>query len=226
VSDALDRLFRCLVANVASLDRTALYRPIPVPDIHERLVPYRTHRATLGLDTGEDYDFTILRLLAGEGGYAATFPDDVRQACETEIAAINPEVGVYRQFTDATVLLEPERIAAVLEAEPVEPAHVPEPEPPERAPAEPPATSTQAELPFLLEEQVEAPVRPVTRPRDLAAAAACPYCGDALPVGRTVLFCPHCGQDIGVVHCPTCGTELDVGWQYCITCGQRFTGLG
>jgi hypothetical protein len=67
----------------------------------------------------------------------------------------------------------------------------------------------------------------VARPRDIGGtAAACSYCGGALPVGRTVLFCPHCGQNVGVVHCPTCDSELDVGWQFCISCGQKVTGLG
>ena len=53
----------------------------------------------------------------------------------------------------------------------------------------------------------------------------CGYCGGDLPVGRTVIFCPHCGQNVGVMHCSVCGTELDVGWQFCITCGREMGGL-
>jgi predicted amidophosphoribosyltransferase len=60
----------------------------------------------------------------------------------------------------------------------------------------------------------------------MTASTPCSYCGANLPVGRTVLFCPHCGQNVGVVHCPTCGSELDVGWTFCIACGQKVTGLG
>jgi predicted amidophosphoribosyltransferase len=45
-------------------------------------------------------------------------------------------------------------------------------------------------------------------------------------VGRTVIFCPHCGQNVGVMHCPVCGTDLDVGWRFCLTCGREMAGLG
>jgi hypothetical protein len=84
-----------------------------------------------------------------------------------------------------------------------------------------------AELPFALVEDGDDETRPAAQPRGITPVTApCPYCGGNLPVGRTVLFCPHCGQNIGVVHCPTCGSELDVGWQFCITCGQKAIGLG
>ncbi|MGH7613458.1 MAG: double zinc ribbon domain-containing protein, partial [Gemmatimonadales bacterium] len=38
-------------------------------------------------------------------------------------------------------------------------------------------------------------------------------------------FCPHCGQPpSGELKCPACGSEVDVGWAYCIGCG-RATGF-
>jgi hypothetical protein len=80
------------------------------------------------------------------------------------------------------------------------------------------------QMPFTLDESDD--VRVTAQPREVTQSAPCPYCGGGLPVGRTVLFCPHCGQNIGVVHCPTCGSELDVGWGFCITCGQKLVGLG
>ena len=33
-------------------------------------------------------------------------------------------------------------------------------------------------------------------------------------------------SDPPVATCPVCGTELDVGWRFCITCGRESTGLG
>jgi hypothetical protein len=236
--DLLDRLFQRLVANLAALDPAALHRPVPVVDIYERLVPYRTHRVVLGCDTGEDYDLTVLRLLAGEGGYASTFPEEVRAALAAELLSVNPDIGLFRQFHDATMLLSPDYVTAVLNgpgpaepgAELVEATPLAEDEA-DLAPASEPepdageATATQ--LPFTLDEPADSESRPLTRPREVAPVSApCPYCGDQLPVGRAVLFCPHCGQNVGVVHCPTCGTELDVGWLFCITCGQKVTGLG
>jgi hypothetical protein len=82
------------------------------------------------------------------------------------------------------------------------------------------------QLPFTLEEEPEEAVAPQIEPRAVGGGhgSSCPYCGGELPVGRAVLFCPHCGQNVGVVHCPTCDAELDVGWQFCITCGQKVTG--
>lgn len=52
------------------------------------------------------------------------------------------------------------------------------------------------------------------------AAGECRYCGGALPAGRAVTFCPHCGQNLTVRQCPACSSELEVGWRFCITCGR------
>ena len=49
---------------------------------------------------------------------------------------------------------------------------------------------------------------------------SCRYCGGALPVGRKVTFCPHCGQNLTVRHCPACSSELEIGWKFCVTCGR------
>ena len=49
----------------------------------------------------------------------------------------------------------------------------------------------------------------------------CRYCGQALPEGRAVTFCPSCGQNVTLRHCPACSTELEIGWKFCITCGRQ-----
>ncbi len=51
-------------------------------------------------------------------------------------------------------------------------------------------------------------------------AGGCRYCGGVLPDGRKVTFCPHCGHNLTVQHCPACGTECEVDWKFCITCGR------
>ena len=236
--DQLERLFRRLVANLAALDPAAIHRPVAIREIHERIVPYRTHRLSLGLDSNEDYEMTLLRLCAGEQGWATAFPQDAREAMVKEAASVNPNTALYRKYPAATVVLDPDRAAEVLAGRTdvprgATPVRAGPPAPEQAAPAETPAGGTgedegdDSQLPFLLEEESEDESRRAPQPRGMSAVTApCPYCGGALPVGRTVLFCPHCGQNIGVVHCPTCGSELDVGWQYCITCGQKVTGLG
>jgi hypothetical protein len=77
-----------------------------------------------------------------------------------------------------------------------------------------------------------------TGPRALAAAAPtarpahtivpqageqCRYCNGVLPTGRRITFCPHCGQNLTVVNCMACGTELELGWKFCTTCGRPVT---
>src|SRR5712671_7525106 len=106
--DELDRLFGLLVAALARETRVAV--PFPASDVYERLVPYRSNRARLNVATHQDYEMTVLRLLAGERGYARLEPVDVREALQREAAATNPDAGVFRNFTDAQVMIN--RIAA------------------------------------------------------------------------------------------------------------------
>lgn len=65
-----------------------------------------------------------------------------------------------------------------------------------------------------------APSAMPTAERAGATAGRCRYCGQPLPDGRPVTFCPYCGQNLSVVQCPACSTELEVGWRFCITCGR------
>jgi len=245
-SDDVERLFRRLVANLAALDPSRLSRPFPVADIARSLVPYRTHRLALRFETSEDYEMAVLRLLAGEGGYAVVQPDDAAQALAREVASANPDTALFHQYGTATVHLDPEHVARAMgrpaAPPPAAPREGPAPPDEEAAPSDEPAPpddgsvvsifartaegeprdSGEAQLPFTLEEEPPPGARPATRTR--ASGSGCAYCGGELPVGRVVLFCPHCGQNVGVVHCPTCGSELDVGWQFCITCGQKVSG--
>lgn len=253
--DEIERLFRRLVMNVAELDPSRLDGPLPVVEIHQNLVPYRTHRIALGIETNQDYEMTLLRLLAGEHGLAHVEPDEVRTLIEIEARAVNPETGIYRRFPTATVHLDPDHVHTILSeshaasggtepAAPVRPAPGgrarPSPSPAPGPFAAPPAfaideplpgatddaeTLDQPELPFSLDQGLGEPEEPSGR--DITVPGAqCGYCGGVLPIGRSVIFCPHCGQNVGVMHCPVCGTDLDVGWRYCITCGREMAGLG
>jgi hypothetical protein len=210
------------VENLSALDPTAVHRPVRIAEIHERLVPYRTHRSILGFDSNEDYEMTLLRLFAGERGFAQVFPVEAATALAKEAASVNPNTGLFRKFPEATVVLSVDSLeeGEKLEEEVPLPDPESEPEPDETEPE--PESEEQEQLPFTLEEEA----KPGAQPRGILSSAPCPYCGAGLPVGRTVLFCPHCGQNIGVVHCPTCDSELDVGWTFCIACGQKVSGIG
>lgn len=81
----------------------------------------------------------------------------------------------------------------------------------------PRATGTSASAP---PGAMRRPSRPIT----LARTGECPHCKGELPEGRPLNFCPHCGQDLTVQHCPACGSELEHGWKFCVTCGRAVAG--
>ena len=218
--DDLDRLFERLVSVLADDAPGRLAVPFAAAEVYERLVPYRSNRSILRVATHQDYEMAVLRLLAGERGYASLEPAEVREALEREAGEKNPDTGLFRQFPDAVLSLN--RLAAerFLRGDrafaPPSPPPL-SPEPPDLAPGEDeePPGSEKAPLAgaaFELAEQSESPRQ-------------CPYCGETLPRSRKVNFCPQCGQPpSGELRCPACGGEMDVGWRYCVSCG-RATGF-
>ncbi len=57
-----------------------------------------------------------------------------------------------------------------------------------------------------------------------SARPGCKYCGQPLPLGRDIRFCPHCGQDLSVHRCAACSAELEPGWKFCVSCGRSAAG--
>jgi len=55
------------------------------------------------------------------------------------------------------------------------------------------------------------------------AGERCRACDGALPEGRAITFCPHCGQNLTTMNCPACGSELELGWKFCPACGRPAT---
>ncbi len=220
--DDLDRLFERLVRVLADEAPGRLAVPFPAAEVYERLVPYRSNRSALKVATHQDYEMAVLRLLSGERGYVALDPAEVQEALRREAAEGNPDPALFRQFPDAVLSLN--RLAAerFLRGDRVyaPPSLVPtdaHPSPPPRdaqdvaAPEEEAAGDAPGSA-FELAEQSESPRQ-------------CPYCGETLPGGRKVNFCPQCGQPpSGELRCPACGSEVDVGWRYCAGCG-RATGF-
>lgn len=237
MSDELDRLFELLVRVLAQDARLAL--PFPAADIHERLVPYRSNRSRLNVATHQDYEMTVLRLLAGERGYVGLEPDAVREAIQREVTSSNPDAALFRNFPDARVAVN--RFAAerflrgdAAYAPPAE-QHADETAPvaaePPLPPPPPPATfaldssGPSAKVPRPSAEPSHNTTFELEEGPDALQPNHCPYCGGSVPAGRKVNFCPHCGQPpSGELKCPACGAEVDVGWAYCVGCG-RATGF-
>jgi Double zinc ribbon len=226
--DDLDRLFERLVTVLAEDAPGRLAIPFPAAEVYERLVPYRSNRSTLKVATYQDYEMAVMRLLSGERGYASLEPSDVQQALEREAKESNPDTGLFRQFPHAILSLN--RIAAerFLRGDR---SYAPTPAP--SAPPLPPAidspeaaTEEEAEATHEAADQAEpASASPFELAEQSETPRQCPYCGETLPGARKVNFCPQCGQPpSGELRCPACGSEVDVGWRYCVSCG-RATGF-
>jgi hypothetical protein len=215
MSDELDRLFERLVRVLAQDARLAV--PFPAAEIHERLVPYRSNRSRLNVATHQDYEITLLRLLAGERGYVGLEPEEVRDAMQRELTAPNPDTGLFRNFPDARVAVNRFAAERFLRGDQAF-------APPEDAAPDPPAAEADA-VAVELEPPAAAATFEIEGERDALQPQQCPYCGSSVPSGRKVNFCPHCGQPpSGDLKCPACGAEVDVGWSYCVSCG-RATGF-
>jgi len=227
VADDLDRLFERLVSVLADDTPGRLAVPFPAAEVYERLVPYRSNRSILKVATHQDYEMAVLRLLGGERGYASLAPPEVQEALAREARETNPDTGLFRQFPDAMLSLN--RLAAErsLRGDRVYAT----PPPPPLAPA------AAAELEEQDEEEEEEEGDDIGRRGAPLTGAAfelaeqtetprqCPYCGETLAANRKVNFCPQCGQPpSGELRCPACGSEVDVGWRYCMSCG-RATGF-
>ena len=222
MADDLDRLFERLVSVLAADAPGRLAVPFPAAEVYERLVPYRSNRSVLKVATHQDYEMAVLRLLAGERGYASLEPAEVQDALRRETGEANPETGLFRHFPDAILSLN--RLAAERSLR-GDRAYAP----PSSAPlAPPPESSDLAEREEEEGEQAEkAPLAGAAfeLAEQSESPRQCPYCGETLPGSRKVNFCPQCGQPpSGELRCPACGVEVDVGWRYCVSCG-RATGF-
>ena len=62
---------------LAATDPGKLRSPLQLGEVRDTILPYRTHRRALQLESSEDYELVLIRLCAGQGGYAQTKPSDV-----------------------------------------------------------------------------------------------------------------------------------------------------
>jgi Double zinc ribbon len=197
----LERFFRRIVSNLAAIDAGRLQEPLPLAEIPVSIVPYRTNRRALQVDTSEEYEMVLLRLCAGEGGYVRTDPEAVRLKFEEEVRSPNPDLEVLHRFEDVTVTLGPDRVDRALRSE-VEDFD----REPMAAPHDPPMSDEAEEI---VEEEI--------------VGSQCVYCGAALP-DRPVKFCPHCGQSQVAMVCPECHSDVEPGWRHCVNCGVALHG--
>jgi Double zinc ribbon len=248
--DNLDRMYRHLVRTVRSRFPQYLTQPFDVAELYQTVLPYRHHRRELGLETNDDYEITLTELLAGARDYlivddqmraalkqeltaANPDPSAFKQFARSRVAlsptalrsldagpAVDPaSPDVALPFAPSVSMTSPSEPAAV--TAPVQRVEAPEVQVP-RAATQPTMGATPMTPPA-----VANPGRPsgmVVGPGGgtivPAAGERCRACDGELPEGRAITFCPHCGQNLTTINCPACGSELELGWSFCPTCGR------
>jgi hypothetical protein len=100
--DELTRFARRLVEQLTA-SKEGVHRAVPISQIREKILPYRTHRRALMLESVEDYETVLLRLVAGERGFVRTLPPAAAKRCQDELAGANPDLGVLDELADSTI---------------------------------------------------------------------------------------------------------------------------
>ena len=225
----VEKFFRRLVSTLAASSPARLQGPLLLDDITGSILPYRTHRRALELDTVEDYEGVLLRLCAGEGDLVWTEPEDARKRFVAESRSNNPDLTALYAFENVYLSFQPEPLLWALAPDP-RADYAPPALPLEASLPEPEPSGPEVEEPVLVlgAAQLEMPPRPEESDPALAdemveaaepPRPSCLYCGGSLPSNRTVNFCPHCGQSQTQILCPECRSEVEPGWRHCVNCG-------
>jgi hypothetical protein len=221
----VERMYRHLVRTVRTKYTPLLTQPFEVGELYQTILPYRLHRRELGLETNQDYELTLLELLSGAHGYLVV-DDRMRDVLSAQLALPEPDVSVIRKFASEHIAFAPEalhRLEADARATGSQAAI--RAGTPARTPRMGPTRTGSGAMPVIPAAPTaglpsEGHSRRTPPPVDVQSGELCMFCKGALPEGRKITFCPHCGQDVTVLHCPACGGELERGWKFCVTCGR------
>ncbi len=217
----LEQFFRVLVQTLAGQNPARLHQPLAIGEV-SRLLPYREARRHLALNSVEEYETLLIRLCAGEGGFAQADVATQREFA-AEVQRPLPDLDVIRRKSDSHLVLRTEPMAEALNGG-AEERYAPREagkrgsgseeltDGPTVRRSDGPTSPSEGASP--LEFVVEHP-----------AVIRCAFCGGVLPATRQVNFCPHCGMGQDVGKCGKCGADVDVGWRYCVTCGEELHGV-
>lgn len=222
--DDVERMYRHLVKTIRTSYPQHLSQPFQVGELYQTILPYRLHRRELGLETNQDYELALLELLTGERGYLVV-DGKMRDALKAELASTTPDTSRIRAFAGEHIALAPEAMSETGSMRSVSgsgqtiarAAVSPSLRSSESRPAATPTRTSEASSSPSGIESARRAARPL---RVADAGETCAFCRGDLPAGREISFCPHCGQDLTIVHCPACGSELERGWKFCVTCGR------
>ncbi len=99
----LERFVKRLVDVLEGRDPAGVHRPLSIGDLRGAILPYRQHRAAIGLTNNEDYELLVLRLIAEEGGFVKTYPPESAELARTEVGHPNPDLDLVEMLADTTV---------------------------------------------------------------------------------------------------------------------------
>jgi hypothetical protein len=223
--DALDRLYRRVVENLAHVPRQMEGVPVTVGEIYQTVVPYRAVRGDLGFAELAAYEHTLLRLLAGERDYVSIEQPGVQDEMRRELRSPNPILGVYRDYAEVGAHVNPNIQVRT------DPSPTVQPPPPASPAGAPTAPRPVDGWPSVGPSRPMAPAVPLPR-RDAAAPPpaparpACPGCRSTLPEGRDARFCPFCGKCLKPIPCGSCGASVEPEWSFCADWGAPRPAAG
>ena len=108
--EVLERFIKTLVQEITDTRPEYLTTPFTVAEIYLNLVPYRSHRALIGVEMNGDYEEALLQMLSGEGDCLLVDSLVARQEMQRELAGPNPNTALFHEFAAADVRLHPRRV--------------------------------------------------------------------------------------------------------------------
>ena len=230
----LEQFFRVLVQTLAGQNPARLHQPLAIGEV-SRVLPYREARRHLPSTRWRNTRRSSFDSAPAKAVSRRPMPRPSRSSprrCSGRL----PDLGVIRRRAESHLVLRTEPMAEALNGVPEERYA-----PPEEgqmggwADGQSEGAHHGAPLPEVPDGP---PVRPSDRPTDRpegasppefvvehAAVIRCAFCGGVLPATRQINFCPHCGMGQDVGKCGKCGADVDVGWRYCVTCGEELHGV-
>jgi hypothetical protein len=205
--DDLDRLFQRLVHNIRNGHAEYLSVPFTVQELYDTLVPYRHYRRDLGIETNQDYEAAVMRLLSGENGYVRA-DQSMQDRLKAELGSQHPDLGAFRDYAETRISLVPAAVQKIGVSIPAQ-----------NAGGYSVGTLTTGATGG--NGSTDSTSFSVPSISTMERSEGCRFCGGTLPQGRPVIYCPHCGQNLAAKHCAGCGAELDPVWKFCVNCGKK-----
>jgi hypothetical protein len=238
--DDLDRLAFRMVRTIRNSYPHLIAQGFTLTDLEERLVPFRDARREMSNNGPEAWETTLLRMVSGERGYLST-DADLQLACRQALRLPSPTIALVRPWSATSVSLGPAALVLGLERTST-PRHVDAQELPREAELSTPRSwmhsgaspahdssalglvdathSLRLATPHAVGSDGKVSDPSPSSPVVSSLKCGCRFCDGRLPDLKRLTFCPHCGINLTVRHCPACSTELDVTWRFCVTCGR------